>query len=153
MQSHIILLVEDSDDDVFFMHYALKKAGISYPVHLAADGQEAVDYLTGTGKYSDRQAFPIPTLILLDLKLPFLSGFEVLAWMREQPTVRHVPVFILTGSSEACDKEKARELGAKGYFVKPPNEAMIHQIMGSLDSESALAAASAGLQASEVSRA
>jgi|SRR5882724_1049747 len=140
MQSHIILLVEDSDDDVFFMRYALKKAGISYPVHLAADGQEAVDYLTGTDKYSDRQAFPLPTLILLDLKLPFLSGFEVLAWMREQLTVRHVPVFILTGSSEACDKEKARELGAKRYFVKPPNEAMIHQIMESLDSESALAA-------------
>src|SRR5260370_31842687 len=140
MQGHIILLVEDSDDDVFFMRYALKKAGISYPVHLAADGQAAVDYLTGTDKYSDREAFPLPTLILLDLKLPFLSGFEVLAWMREQPTVRHLPVFILTGSSEACDKEKAPELVAKGYFVKPPNEGMIHQIMESLGSETALAA-------------
>jgi len=147
---HEILLVEDNPDDVFFMQYALKKAGISYPIHIAGDGHEAVDYLTGIDKYSDRQAFPLPTLILLDLKLPFLSGFEVLAWMREQPALRDLPVFILTGSSEACDKKRARELEAKGYFVKPPNEAMIHQIMESLEPHSALAAAPANLQASEL---
>jgi len=124
---------------------------VSHPVHLAADGQEAVDYLSGGGKYTDRQAFPLPTLVMLDLKLPFLSGFEVLAWMSEQPRFRCIPVFILTGSSEACEKERARALGARGYFVKPPDAAMIREIMESLESESALAPAPAVLQPSEES--
>jgi len=142
-QSHIILLVEDCADDVFFMRYALKKAAITHPVHVVIDGEQTVDYLSGTGKYSDRDAFPLPTVVFLDLKLPLLSGFEVLAWIRSQPTVSHLPVFILSGSSEDRDREKARELGAKSYIVKPPREATLVQAMESLDSPLALAGAPA----------
>src|SRR6266404_5488733 len=99
-RSEIILLVEDSPDDVFFMRYALKKAGILHPVHIATDGQQAVDYLLGTDKYANRVEFPIPTSVFLDIKLPFRSGFEVLAWMRTQPALSQLPVFMLTGATK-----------------------------------------------------
>jgi CheY-like chemotaxis protein len=138
---HSILLVEDSPDDAFFMEYALKKGGIPHPVHLVVDGEAAIDYLSGTGQYSDREAFPLPTVIFLDLKLPCLNGFEVLAWLRGQPALRHLPVFILTGSSEERDRRRARELGAQGYFVKPPSDAMLREIMESLDSPPSVASA------------
>src|SRR5689334_7718454 len=116
---HTILLVEDSSDDVFFMRHALKKAAIPHPVRVVSDGQAAVDYLSGVGEYVNRVDFPLPTIIFLDLKLPCFSGFDVLAWMRTQPALARIPVFILTGSSEERDKVPAQELGAKAYLVKP----------------------------------
>ncbi len=133
-RTHTILLVEDSRDDAFFMEYALRKAGITHSLHLAPDGEAALEYLQGTGQYADRAAFPLPTVIFLDLKMPCLNGFEVLAWIRAQPALRHLPVFILTGSSEDRDRARARELGAEGYFVKPPNDAMLREIMEGLGS-------------------
>jgi CheY-like chemotaxis protein len=137
----VILLVEDCPDDVFFMRYALKKAAISHPVHVVTDGQQAVDYLSGAGKYSDRREFPLPTVIFLDLKLPFLSGFEVLAWIRSQPALAPLPVHILTGSSEDRDRARARELGVRSYLVKPPREAMLIEAMESLGTQPPLAEA------------
>ena len=130
--SQIILLIEDSPDDVFFLRYALQKARVSGAVHVLTDGQQALDYLQGTGKYADRVAFPLPTVVFLDLKLPLVSGFEVLAWIRDQPAFSLLPVFVLTGSAEERDRAKVRELGAKDYFVKPPQRAMILQVMESL---------------------
>ena len=134
-----ILLVEDSPDDVFFMQYALTKAGITNPVQVATDGDQAVEYLEGTGKYSDRSAFPLPAVIFLDLKLPCRSGFEVLEWIRQQPALQNILVFILTGSAEERDKQKARELGAKAYLVKPPDQAVLRKIIESLNPQSAMA--------------
>jgi CheY-like chemotaxis protein len=134
-QSHILLLVEDCPDDTFFMRYALKQAQVTYPLHVVTDGQQAVDYLSGAGKFANRTIFPLPTVIFLDLKLPLLSGFEVLAWMRNQPALNPIPVIILTGSSEDRDKERARELGAKSYVVKPPDKAMLRSILASLSAE------------------
>jgi CheY-like chemotaxis protein len=141
--THLILLVEDSSDDVFFMQYALKKAGISHPLRVVTDGQAAVDYLSGAGKYANRVDFPLPTIIFLDLKLPCFSGFDVLEWMRQQSALAQIPVFILTGSSEERDKTRAQQLGAKEYLVKPPEQLMLRRAFEIVDKDAALFAPAA----------
>lgn len=135
--AHTILLVEDSPDDAFFLEYALNKAGIDYPLQVMNNGEEAIDYLLGAGRFADRASFPLPMLIFLDLKLPFLSGFEVLARIRQEPSLRHLPVFVLTGSSEPRDKQKALDLGANGYYVKPLQQPAARQIMAILERQPA----------------
>jgi len=132
VKSQTFLLVEDSRDDAFFMRYALERAGVPHSLQVVGDAEQAIDYLKGTGNYSDRDAFPIPTIIFLDLKLPGLSGFDVLAWARGPGGFRDLPIFILTGSSEERDRKKAVELGAQGYLVKPPREAMLQEAIASL---------------------
>src|SRR4051794_15355706 len=82
--SNTILVVDDNEDDVFALRRALKKANIANPQQIAIHGQDAVDYLSGKGKYADRAQFPLPFLIFLDLKMPFRDGFEVLTWLRTQ---------------------------------------------------------------------
>jgi CheY-like chemotaxis protein len=124
-RSATILLIEDNEDDVFFMHRALKKAQITLPVQVAMDGQQALDYVSGAGKYSDRAEYPLPSLIFLDLKLPFLSGFDFLSWLRNQPALKELPVVILTSSFEDRDRQRAKELAAKTYLVKPPSPEML----------------------------
>jgi CheY-like chemotaxis protein len=125
----MILLVEDNEDDVFIMERALLKLPLTQRMHVAADGRQAVDYLQGSGKYHDRLAYPIPSLIFLDLKLPFLHGFEVLEWINTQPLLKNVPVAILTSSAEAKDRETALRLGAKTFLVKPPTPATLTQVL------------------------
>jgi CheY-like chemotaxis protein len=121
----LILLVEDNEDDVFFMKRALKDAKVGFPVQILEDGQQALDYLSGKGPYSDRALHPLPHLMFLDLKLPYVEGFEVLAWMRDNPSLKDMPVAILTSSAEDSDQERAKELNAKTYLVKPPTAKMI----------------------------
>ena len=106
----MILLVEDNEDDVFLMERALKKASIERPMHVAKDGRQAMEYLQAVGQYSDRNAFPLPSLIFLDLKLPFVQGFQVLEWINQQPSLKQIPVVILTSSSEQSDRDKADAL-------------------------------------------
>ncbi|HWD20688.1 MAG TPA: response regulator [Verrucomicrobiae bacterium] len=115
-----ILLVEDNEDDVYVMQRALKKSGIINPVRIAPDGEEALSYLAGTGAYANRAEHPLPFLVFLDIKLPFVDGFETLAWMRERGLLETIAVVMLTSSAEARDREKAAELGARAYVVKPP---------------------------------
>lgn len=115
-----ILLVEDNEDDVFLMRRALKEANVANPMYIVEDGQAAVDYLSGTGKFSDRNAFPLPALVFLDLKLPFKSGHHVLEWIRKQPGLASTVVVVLTSSDEPGDVEKSYSLGANSYLVKPP---------------------------------
>jgi CheY-like chemotaxis protein len=131
-ETQTILLVEDSPDDAFFLRYELKKTGIKSSVRIVEDGQESLDYLRGIGKYTDRGAFPLPTVLFLDLKLPFLSGFDVLARMREEPALSRIPVFVLTGSSEARDRDRALKLGARDYLVKPLRAQRLREVMESL---------------------
>jgi CheY-like chemotaxis protein len=114
-----ILLVEDSDDDAFFITRSLKSFGMLVPFSHVEDGQKAIDYLSGKGAYADRVRFPLPSLVLLDIKLPFMSGFEVLRWMREQPALPRIPVVMFTSSCQERDIEKAYGLGANAYLVKP----------------------------------
>ena len=115
-----ILLVEDNPDDIFLMLRALKKSGLEFPVQLVTDGKQALDYLTGADQYADRLQFPRPTWVFLDLKLPYLNGFEVLEWIRSDAENRSLDVIMLTSSPEERDKETAQRLGARAYLVKPP---------------------------------
>jgi CheY-like chemotaxis protein len=115
-----VLVVEDSPDDVLFIRRAFSKARLVNPLQFAEDGEQAIAYLSGTGGYADRTAHPLPMLILLDLKLPRLSGLEFLAWLRgQQPDLRRIPVVVLTSSRESSDVNRAYELGASTYLVKP----------------------------------
>jgi CheY-like chemotaxis protein len=125
----LILLAEDDDNDVFFMRRALQKTGTEFPLQVVNNGQDAVDYLNGHGKFSDRTQHPLPSIMLLDLKMPFLDGFEVLSWIGSQPSLKGLPVVILTSSAEERDRRKAAELGARGYFVKPPRPETLKEIM------------------------
>lgn len=114
-----ILLVEDSEDDVFFMKRALKLAGIPNPVQVVMDGQAALDYLAGEGLYADRVRFPLPALVLLDLRLPLVPGLDVLKWMRSQPRLCCVPVVVLTSSRQDVDIQRTYSIGGNSFLVKP----------------------------------
>jgi CheY-like chemotaxis protein len=124
-----ILLVEDNPDDIFFMEYALKKAEVHAPLRVVRDGQEAIDYLSGAGKFSDRKKFPLPCLVLLDLKLPVRDGLEVLQWIRQQPGLKTLIVTVLTTSKETRDVEQAYLNGANSFLVKPPRPDTLVEMM------------------------
>lgn len=129
-----ILLVEDNEDDVFAMQRALRRANVTNPLQVVTDGQQAVDYLSGAGEYSDRARYPLPFIVFLDLKLPYLHGFEVLTWIRRQSSLNSVVVVVLTSSAEARDYERAYALGARTYLVKPPTPETLHDLIRSLRS-------------------
>jgi DNA-binding response OmpR family regulator len=114
-----ILLVEDDENDVELFMRAYNQAHIANPVQRTSNGDDAVAYLSGEGKYADRSNHPLPVLVLLDLKLPRRSGLQVLAWMREQPGLKRVPVVVLTSSKDNSDINHAYDLGANSYLVKP----------------------------------
>lgn len=123
-----VLLVEDNEDDVFLMERAFKNARLKAPVQVAVDGQQALDYLQGLGKYADRARYPLPDIIFLDLKLPYVHGFEVLKWINTHMT--GLSVIVLTSSPEERDRGRARDLGAREYLVKPPTAGMIERALG-----------------------
>src|SRR5262245_11748048 len=114
-----ILLVEDNDDDVFLMRHALNAAGVVNPVFVVESGQQAVDYLSGSGEFQDRTRFPMPVIVFLDLKLPLISGHEVLAWVRAQRQLESLLVVVLTSSNEPSDVRRSYSLGANSYLMKP----------------------------------
>jgi CheY-like chemotaxis protein len=114
-----ILHVEDRPEDVFLLQYAFKRAEISNSIQIAVDGQDAIDYLAGVGKYADRQQFPFPCLVLLDLKLPIKMGLEVLEWIRSQPEFKSLIVIVLTSSIYEGDIKRAYDIGTNAFLVKP----------------------------------
>ncbi|MFN6561886.1 MAG: response regulator [Nostoc sp. ChiSLP01] len=114
-----ILLVEDNHKDVLLLQRALRKANILNPVQVVNDGDAAVMYLSGQESYGDRTRYPLPVLILLDLKLPRRSGIEVLMWLREQPKLKRLPVVVLTSSKEYTDINNVYDIGVNAYIVKP----------------------------------
>ena len=116
---HTILLVEDNPNDVILIERAFRKANIANPLQRVTDGEQAVAYLAGERPYAERARCPLPVLMLLDLKLPRKSGLEVLEWLRDQPSLKRLPVIVLTSSKEAVDINRAYELGANSYLVKP----------------------------------
>ncbi|MCC5658819.1 response regulator [Nostoc sp. XA010] len=114
-----ILLVEDNHKDVLLLQRALRKANIVNPVQVVNDGDAAVLYLSGQEPYGDRTRYPLPVLILLDLKLPRRSGAEVLMWLRKQPELKRLPVVVLTSSREYADINNIYDIGVNAYIVKP----------------------------------
>ncbi|HEY0456126.1 MAG TPA: response regulator [Verrucomicrobiae bacterium] len=114
-----ILLAEDEDNDVFFIKRAFQKALVTNPIHRVRDGEEAQCYLAGKGPFSDREKFPLPLMLLLDLKMPKISGLEVISWIRQQPGLKGLVVAVLTFAKETSEVEKAMAAGANGALVKP----------------------------------
>jgi len=119
MNNTCILQVEDDANDVFLLQRAFLELGVVNPVQVATDGQMAVDYLAGNGRYANRSKYPMPGLVLLDLKLPRQSGREVLQWIRAQPMLRRIIVIVLTSAQYVGDVGLAYDLGANSFIVKP----------------------------------
>jgi CheY-like chemotaxis protein len=117
--NYTILLVEDEENDARLLEMAFKKNAILNPIHWAKDGLEAIAYLNGDGVYADRAHHPFPEVLILDLKMPRMTGLELLAWIREHPHFKVIPTLIMTSSRQDSDIEKAYELGANTYMIKP----------------------------------
>jgi CheY-like chemotaxis protein len=115
----VILLAEDREEDVFLIQRAFGEAFILNPLQVVHDGEGVLAYLDGKGQYSDREEFPLPALLLLDIKMPRMDGFEVLDWIRQQPSLKSLRVVVLTSSSNMRDVNRAYELGANSFMVKP----------------------------------
>lgn len=118
-KSHIILLVEDNPNDIELTLIAFEKSGVPNEIAIARDGQEAFDYLYGTGPYAGRDPQPSPRVVLLDLKLPKIDGLEVLRRMRTDERTRRLPVVVLTSSIEESDLIRSYDLGANSFVRKP----------------------------------
>jgi CheY-like chemotaxis protein len=114
-----ILLAEDNENDVLMLRRAARHAKFANPLAVVHDGEEVIAYLRGDGKYADRRRYPLPGLMLLDLKMPRRNGFEVLQWLREQPQFADLQVVVLSSSDEIKDINRAYELGANSFLVKP----------------------------------
>lgn len=114
-----ILVAEDNADDLFLLQEAFKKSGLGDCLHSVSNGIEVCAYLQGRGSYADRTAHPFPHILLLDLNMPRMNGFEVLEWLRKEPPNSRLMVYVFSASARDGDVERAYELGAKGYITKP----------------------------------
>ena len=129
-----VLLVDDNPDDVLLMRRAFKATSIGAPLVVAPGGAAAIEYLSGVGSYADRTAHPFPALMLLDLKMPRVSGFDVLEWLRSQAALKRLPVVMLTSSNQEEDVNRAYELGANSYIVKPSGLKEIAEVAAQIES-------------------
>jgi CheY-like chemotaxis protein len=127
-----ILVVEDNEDDAFFMRRALRTAAPSAVSDFVADGQAALDYLRGSGGFGHRAGQSLPDIVFLDLKLPYVPGLDVLAAIRAAPSLSTLPVIVLTSSGEERDRVAAAKLGIEAYLVKPPTGRIITDVLGQL---------------------
>jgi CheY-like chemotaxis protein len=116
---HVYLIAEDDQDTQLLIQRAFRQADLSLPLYFTNDGQHTIDYLSGCGAYADRAQFPMPIVLLLDLKMPLRNGFEVLRWIRRQPKLRRLVVIMFSGSSLDSDVETAFDLGANSFVMKP----------------------------------
>jgi two-component system response regulator len=114
-----ILLAEDNEDDIELIRAVWKRCHIPNPLVITYDGYQAIDYLGAQPPYTDRQKHPLPCLLLLDIKMRLLDGFEVLVWLQTRPEFRHIPAVMLSASAASNDRARAQELGAVEYCVKP----------------------------------
>lgn len=114
-----ILLAEDLENDALLLQRAFDRVAIKNPIFVVENGEEAISYLSGQGKYFDRSAYPIPAMAILDIKMPKLDGFEVLEWIRKSPNYSSLYVVILSSSDLPSDIDRAHKLGVNGYLVKP----------------------------------
>jgi DNA-binding response OmpR family regulator len=129
-ESGHILVAEDDPTDAYFFQRAFKRAGLPVTLHFIRDGQEVIDYLQGKGQFADRTAHPLPQLVLLDLKLPRLDGFEVLEWVRKQSGFNGLQIVIFSSSDAPRDMNRAYGLGANWYLVKPHSMEELTALVG-----------------------
>jgi CheY-like chemotaxis protein len=115
----VILLAEDDPNDVLLIQRAFQRTHVANPVQVVRDGEEALAYLSGQSPFADRDRHPLPVLMLMDLKMPRKTGLEVLEWVRQQPRLKRLPIIVLTSSNQGMDINRAYELGANSYLVKP----------------------------------
>ena len=124
-----VLLADDDSNDIFFLRRAFQRAGFANAVLDVPDGEKAIEYLRGESHFSDRARFPVPTLLILDLKMPKINGFEVLEWLKTREDLRELKVVVLSSSGLPADQQKAKALGAHDYRVKPADlEDMVNMI-------------------------
>jgi len=133
MSNRDILIIDDDPNDTLLLQRAFQRTRLVCSLHFAKDGEEAVAYLSGQGGYADRNQYPLPALVLLDLKMPRKSGLEVLEWIRQQPSLRRLIVVMLTSSNQSSDVNRAYELGANSYLVKPGGFDTLMELVKSLD--------------------
>jgi CheY-like chemotaxis protein len=133
IEKALILLAEDEQTDAYFVQWACKKAGLPHKIIHVVDGQDAIDYLSGESIYADRTKHPFPNLLLLDLKMPRLTGFDVLDWLQHQPGIQDLPVVVLSSSDYPADIEQARKLGATEYKIKPGNPQLLVELLEEFD--------------------
>ena len=132
MRPVTILYAEDEENDIFFLQYALEKARSPHTLRAVPDGEQALDYLAGKGRFTDRASYPLPGLVLLDINMPKKNGLEVLEWIRRQPQLKSLPVLMLTSSSRQEDIDAARKLGANDYLLKPSHPDKLLDLVKSL---------------------
>ena len=125
-----ILVAEDDPTDAYFFERAFKRAGLPVALHFVGDGQEVLDYLAGAGQFADRARYPLPHLVLLDLHMPKLDGFEVLERVRRQPRHNGLALVIFSSSGEPRDMTRAYKLGANDYLVKPHSMQELMTLVG-----------------------
>jgi len=124
-----LLVVEDNEDDIFFIERIFKQLDARCELKFARDGIEAVDYLSGKGRFKERSKFPLPTMILMDLKMPRMNGFEVLEWMQKQPELKLIPTIVVTSSTLQEDVTRAYRLGANAVMNKPVDKDSLLQML------------------------
>ena len=126
-----LLIVEDNEDDIFFVERIFKQIGARCELRFARDGMEAIEYLTGKGTFKDRAQYPMPTIILMDLKMPRRNGFEVLEWMHNHPEIKLIPTIVVTSSTLQEDVTRAYRLGANAVMNKPVDKDSLLQMLKS----------------------
>jgi len=127
-----VLLIEDNRDDALFLERAFSKAGLVEIERIIDDGQEAMDYFRGQGEFRDRSRYPLPTHVLLDLKVPKVDGLQILEWIRKSEELKGISVAVLSSSGERVDRERAVRLGVDGYFIKPSRTGELLEIVRQL---------------------
>ena len=142
-----VLLVEDDLNDIFLVKRAFKMARLTNPLQVVTDGEEATHYLMGRGKYADRRTYPLPRLIVMDIKMPRMTGFEVLEWIKHDGSLRRIPVVIVSSSDQESDINRAYELGANAYMVKPVDFHAVERLFESITHYWGLECAKPGLEA------
>ena len=126
--AHAILVAEDDANDIFFLRRAFQKAEVKTQILDVPNGQEAIRYLQGTPPYNNRSDYPLPHVLLLDLKMPLMSGFDVLEWLQARPELAELPALVLSSSAHEEDVSRARRLGARDYYVKPSDLTQLTQL-------------------------
>ena len=133
LREGVILLAEDDPNDVLLIQRAFQRSLVANPMQVVRDGEEVLAYLKGEHPFSDRERHPLPVLMLMDLKMPRKTGLEVLEWVRQQPGLKRLPIIVLTSSNQSPDINRAYELGANSYLVKPAGFDSLLELVKNLD--------------------